>query len=294
MKKIGVILSLSIIMVLMSFSLCFAAGLQLQDSYPQDGSNEARPENFLVKLYFNEDVSAKAVQTDNEKAFRFTDAKGKELPLKILYDSKKPKEIWVLVNKTLTQDTSYKLYISGDLKVANGDTLGQDKVIKVSTRNTSTDNNVNMGMMGVMMVGMIFFTSLSTKRQVKKQEEEAKATDDIKVNPYKVSKETGKSVEDVVATTEKEKEKAKQKAEKKNKSKTDNTSKTVDVVDDDSNKDTKRVTGARPISASGSTFVTGRKAIAEKEKELAAARAAAGTTRPKNSTGKSKNKKSNK
>ena len=292
MKKIGVILSLSIIMVLMSFSLCFASGLQLEKSYPQDGSNEARPENFLVKLYFNEDVSAKAVQADNENAFKFTDAKGKQLPLKILYDSKKPKEIWVLVNKTLTQDSSYKLYISGDLKVSNGDTLGQDKVIKVSTRNTSTDSNVNMGMMGVMMVGMFFFTSITTKRQLKKKEEEGKTVDDIKVNPYKVSKETGKSVEDIVAETEKEKEKAKQKAEKKNKGKGENSSKTVNAGDDDSSKDNKRVTGAKPISVTGSTFVTGRKAKAEKEKEMAAAKVAAGTTRPKNATGKSKNKKS--
>ncbi|MEL7657229.1 MAG: hypothetical protein AAGU75_15135 [Bacillota bacterium] len=291
MKKIGVILSLSIIMVLMSFSLCFASGLDLLDSYPKDGSDESRPENFMVKLYFNEDVSAKEVQSDNENAFKFTDSKGKELPIKVLYDAKRPKEIWVLVDKILKSDTGYKLSISGDLKVANGDTLGQDKVIKLKTRNVNTDNNVNMGLMGVMMVGMIFFTSYSTKRQLKKQEEEAKTADDIKVNPYKVAKETGKSVEDIVAKTEKEKEKAKQKAEKKNKGKVESSSKISDADDDKANNDNKRVTGPRPISVTGSTFVTGRKAKAEKEREQEAARAAAGTTRPKNATGKSKNKK---
>lgn len=294
MKKIGVILSLSIIMILMNFSLCFASGLELLDSYPKDGSDESRPENFAVKLYFNEDVSAKEVQSDNESAFKFTDSKGKELKIKVLYDAKRPKEIWVLVDQILKSDTSYKLYISGDLKVANGDTLGDDKVIKLKTRNVNTDNNVNMALMGVMMVGMIVFTSFSTKRQLKKQEEEAKASDEIKVNPYKVAKETGKAVEDIVAKTEKEKEKAKQKAEKKNKGNVESSSKVADAEVDKENTDNKRVTGARPISVTGSTFVTGRKAKAEKEKEQAAARAAAGTTRPKNATGKSKNKKSTK
>ena len=290
MKRVGIILSLSILMILMSFSFCFAAGLELLDSSPKDGSSEARPENFLVKLYFNEDVSAKDVQSENKGAFKFTDSKGKELPVRVLYDSKKPKEIWVLVDEILKSDTSYKLYISGDLKMTNDDTLGQDKIINLKTRNLSTDNNVNMGMMGVMMVGMIFFTSISTKRNLKKKEEEEQAKSDAPVNPYKVAKETGKSVEDVVAKTQKEREKAKAQAAKKNKGKPENRDK-VTEDDDDRNKDNKRVTGPRPISVTGSAFITGRKAKAELEREKAAARAAAGTTRPKTATGKSKNKK---
>lgn len=291
MKKAGIILSLTILMILMSFSFCFASGLELLDSYPKDGSNDARPENFLVKLYFNEDVSSQEMQTDNESEFRFTDAKGKELPIKALYDEKKPKEIWVLVEKVLESDSEYTLHISGDLETANGDTLGQDKTITLKTRNVSTDNNVNMGLMGVMMVGMIVFTSLSAKRQLKKQEEEEIAKSEAKVNPYKVAKETGKSVEDVVAKTEKEKEKARAQAQKKNKGKPDSQAKVKVDSDDDTAKDTRRVTGPRPIAASGSTYVTGRKAKAEKEREMAASKAAAGTTRPKSATGKSKNKK---
>ncbi len=288
MKKMGIILSLSILMTLLSFSTCFASGLELLDSYPKDGSDSARPENFLVKLYFNEDVSAQEVQKENEGAFKFTDSKGKEQPIKILYNSKKQDEIWVLVDKTLESDSTYKLQISGDLTIANGDTLGEDKTIDLKIRNISTDNNVNMALMGLMMVGMIVFTSLSAKRQLKKQEEEAKAEDKVKVNPYKVAKETGKSVEAIVAKTEKEKEKAKAHAEKKSRG---NKTKTEERQTE-SWKDSKRVTAPKPISASGSTYITGRKEKAEKEREMAAAKAAAGTTRPKNATGKSKNKKS--
>jgi hypothetical protein len=292
MKKLGIILSLSVLMTLMSFSMCFASGLELLDSYPKAGSDASRPENFLVKLYFNEDVSAKKVQDENKDAFKFTDSKGKLMPIKVLYDSKKPKEIWVLVNETLLQDSSYKLFISGDLQNANGETLGQDKTIKLKTRSTKTDNNVNMGMMVVMMVGMVFFTSISTKRSLKKHEEETMADDKVKVNPYKLAKETGKSVEDIVAKTEKEKEKAKAKAEKRKSGRAEG----QNTVEDKSGpvKDTMRVTGPKPISVTGSTYITGRKEEAEKERERAAARAAAGTTRPKNATGKSRNKKSGK
>lgn len=297
MKRAGVILSLTIIMILTSFTFCFAQGLELLDSYPKDGSNDARPENFLVKLYFNEVMSADKVQEENENAFRFTDSKGKDFPIKVLYDEKKPKEIWVLVEKTLKSDTNYKLYVSGELTDADGSTLGEDKIIALKTRNVNTDNNVNMGLMGVMMVGMIFYTSIAAKRQVKKQEEEEALKNDAKVNPYKVAKETGKTVEDVIAKTNKEKEKARAKAEKKgnHKVRRPGDAPASDAEDDDdSDKDTKRVTGPRPIAAAGSTYKTGRKAIAEKEREKAAARAAAGTTRPKNATGKTKNKKAHK
>lgn len=289
MKRAGIILSLSILMILMSFSFCFADGLELLDSYPKDGSHDARPENFLVKLYFNEDVSSQADQVNNEGEFKFADAKGKALPIKVLYDEKKPKEIWVLVEKTLESDSEYKLHISGNLATANGNTLDGDKTISLKTRNVSTDNNVNMALMGVMMVGMIVFTSLSAKRQLKKQEEEERTKSDSKVNPYKVAKETGKAVEDIVAKTEKEKEKARAQAEKKNKGKPHDAKKTEHSTD--AEKDTKRVTGPRAIAAAGSTYITGRKAEAEKERERAAAKAASGTTRPKSATGKDKNKK---
>lgn len=287
MKKAGIIFSLSILMCLMSFSVCFASGLQLLHSYPENDSSDSMLENVVVKLYFNEDVSAKEVQQDNKGAFKFTNEKGKELPLRILYP-KNSDEIWVLVNKPLESNSEYKLVISGDLKMANGDTLGQDQIVKFKTRNTGTDTTVNMALMGLMVVGMIAYTSIATKRAMKK--EEKKKADEIKVNPYKVAKKTGKSVEAVVAQTEKDKEKARERKNGRGAVNEDDAS----AQETEMKKDTKKVAGARPISVTGSTYITGRKAKAEKEKELAAAKAVAGTTRPKGTTGKSKNQKTNK
>jgi hypothetical protein len=292
MKKSGIILSLTLLVFLMSFSTCFAAGLQLEDSYPKNGSHNSMLENVVVKLYFNEDVSAKEVQAANKDAFEVTDAKGKALQTKILYP-KQTKEIWVLVEETLISNTDYKLKISGDLQMVNGDTLGKEQLVEFTTRNTSVDSSVNMGLMAVMMVGMIGYTSLSAKRQLKKQEEEAVAEEKVKVNPYKVAKETGKSVEQVVAKTEKEKEKARAQAEKKNKAKGNAKANEI-ILSDEPAKDTQRVTGPKPITAAGSTYKSGRKEKAEQERQRAAAKTAAGTTRPKNATGKSKNKKTTK
>ncbi len=292
MKRAGVILSLSILMFLMSFSVCFAAGLQLLDSYPRNGSDDSTLENVVVKLYFNEDVSAEEVQAANKGAFKFTDEEGNELPLRILYPKNKD-EIWVLVNQRLESDSQYKLEISSDLRVPNGDTLGEDQTVEFKTRNTSTDTTVNMALMGIMMVGMIIFTSISTKRALKK--EEAKKTEEQKINPYKVAKETGKPVETIVAKTEKQKQKAKARAERRNRKLASQDGKSEEEKNDNGNK---RVKGPRPISAAGSTYVTGRKAKAEKERELAAAKAAAkaaaGTTRPKGTKGKNRNKKAKK
>lgn len=288
MKKIGNIIGLALLLVMLSSVPAFAAGLELLESYPRDGGTGVHPENVMVKLYFNEDVSGKEVRKSNESCFVFKDEEGKVIPTRALYNDKNLNQIWVLVDQSLAPNTSYHLEVSKNLQMTNGDVLGEDKVIEFKIRNTSMDTTVNMGLMFAMMGGMVFFTGRSAKRTM--QQEEA-AKEDHKVNPYKVAKETGKSVEDIVAKTEKEKAKARAKAEKKKS--------TVTSAKEKSSKeeaapksDNKRVSRAKPISVTGSTYITGRKAEAEKAAAREAARRAASTTNPKGATGKSKNKKS--
>ena len=115
MKRAGIVLSLSILMMLLSFTTCFASGLKLEDSYPQNDSHGSMVENVMVKLYFNEDVSAKEVQQANKEAFRFTDAKGKEVKLRILYPEES-KQIWVLVEKTLNPILNIRFKFPGILR----------------------------------------------------------------------------------------------------------------------------------------------------------------------------------
>jgi len=284
MKKAGIVLSLSILIALLTYSVSFAEGLELTGSYPKDGSHDARPETLAVKLYFNEDVSSIENIDGSSELFQFVDSEGKELPIIPLYDSKRPNEIWIHVDETLASDSEYSLFISGNLTTASGDTLGEDRYITLRTRNLSTDSRVNMIMMGVMIAGMFVYTLLSTRRQLKKQEAAAQADDKVKVNPYKVAKETGKSVEDIVAKTEKARAKARAKAQAEQTAMEAAEESANDKAD--SGKDTKRVKGPRPIAAAGSTYVTGRKALAEKaaaEQAKSAARQGKSGARPKNS-----------
>ena len=208
---------------------------------------------------------------------KLTDKNGKVIPLKILHSTAKPKDLLVIVDKTLEQKSAYKFTLSQDFKGTNGDTLGQDIKINFQTRNVSNDTNVNMLLMGVMVVAMVFFSSRTMKKQLQKEHEQK---DELaKVNPYKVAKETGKSVEEVVAKTQKEKEKV-------NKHKKSNEhhhleNKTEKIEEASNNK---RVKSARTVSDGGSSYVTGRKDKAENAK-LEKSK----STHPKNATGKSKN-----
>lgn len=272
-KRIGAISALILLMVMMTTSLCFAGTLKLDDTYPRDGDKGMQVENSGVKLYFNQNMISEQNENVNLDCFKFTDQKGKALPIKVLYSPKEEGLVLVLVDKqTLLSDSSYKLSISGDVTSASGDTLGKDMTIKFNTVDTSSAMKANMIMMGLMMVGVIFVSSKAAKKKEEKEKEEVVGEE--KVNPYKVSKETGKSVEAVVAKDKKEKEKQRKKMEKK-------LAKQVQEVYDDEeiiDNDNKRVKGPRPISEGGSTYITGRKAAAE---EAAKRKAQAGTTRPK-------------
>lgn len=280
-KRIGAIVALTLLMVMMTTSLCFAGTLELEDSYPRNGDKGMQVENSGVKLYFNQNMIDKNNEAANLKCVKLTDSKGNKLPLRILYSPKEKGLVLVLVDKqTLLSDSSYKLSVSGDIMAASGDTLGEAVHVKFNTVDTSSSMKANMIMMGIMMVGVIWVSSKSAKKKEEKDKEEAAAED--KVNPYKVAKETGKSVEQIVAKDQKEKEKQRRKVEKK----LARQAKDDDYDDDDVVvNDNKRVKGARPISAGGSTYITGRKAAAE---EAAKIKAQAGTTKPKNK-GKKKN-----
>lgn len=273
-KRIGVISALILLMVMMTTSLCFAGTLKIDDSYPRDGGKGFAVDNSGVKLYFNQNMISEEHEKVNLGAFKLTDEKGKQVPIKVLYSPKEEGLVLVLVDKqTLLSDNTYRLSISGDVVAASGDTLGKDMTIKFSTVDTSSAMKANMVMMGLMMVGVIWVSSKAAKKKEEKEKEKTVGED--KVNPYKVAKETGKSVEAVVAKDQKEKEKHRRKLAKKLAKEADDEEYEEDDEISDGNK---KVKGPRPISAGGSTYITGRKAAAE---EAAKRKAQAGTTNPK-------------
>ncbi len=207
MKRFGTILCLSLMIALMATSVAFASGLTLVSSFPEEGNAELTPQNVAVKLVFSEKISDSASIAANANAFAVYDGEGKAVEFEPLYnETKYPNEVWLQITENLVQNTAYKVTIAEGLKSSSGSTLDKAITLNFSTRNTEADNNGYMILMVIMVIGMMAFTIFDTKRKVKK--ESAQREEDQKVNPYKEAKRTGKSVEEVVARTEKEKAQA--------------------------------------------------------------------------------------
>ncbi|WP_419025831.1 Ig-like domain-containing protein [Emergencia sp.] len=270
MKRIGAIVCLAALIVTMTASVCFGAqSLELVDNYPDDGQKNTTKDNMCVKLWFNNDMDSEKLEKVNKDCFTITDPKGKKIPIKVFYNNPKDKkQIMVLADtnkintaKDIKDNTEYTLTISGKLQDKAGNTLGEDQKISFTTLNQGQSTKVYMIMMVIMMGGMFFFTSRQMKKQTAKQQEEGKVREEP-FNPYKEAKKTGKSVDEVIAIHEKEMAKKAAKEAKK-------ISRQKDVDDDDYEEDDNgnyKVKGPKPVSAGGSSYITGRKAIAEAKK----------------------------
>jgi hypothetical protein len=294
MKKFGSIIALLMLSLFLSTSVCSAASLNLLRNYPEDGSTSSFPVNLGIKLFFDADISSTAqLKRANENCFTLTSEEdGETIPVSVFFPSDDNKYILVVAEPEdqtagLGSARSYTLTIDEKLRSRNGAKLGETHEINFRTRDAGVDMKVNMAMMAVMFVGMIAFSSIAMRRQLKKANEADTST---KVNPYKVAKETGKSVVDIVEKEEKRKKKAAaaNAPSQAPKPKNAEPSKKEDKY---AGKRVKRVSRARPISEGGGTYLSGRKALAEQLAREAAERRAKGTTKPKKSGGNRKKKK---
>ncbi len=278
MKRTGVVVCLAALIITMTASVCFGAkSLEIVDTYPRNEQKNTSIENMSVKLEFSNAMGNKASEAANKDCFKITDDEGKELPIRVFYNPEDSKEVMVLADAVkisekkikIKDNTEYTLYISGDVTDNEGNTLGEDRTISFTTLNQSRNTQVYMIMMVVMFGGMFIFTSRQAKKQMEKQTEGIEKEEPF--NPYKEAKKTGKSVQEVIAAHEKEMAKKAKKAAKHAKQEVEE----EDYEEDNGNY---KVKGPRPISAGGSSYITGRKAEAEaraaEEERLAKRRAA--------------------
>ncbi len=284
MKRIGAIICLAALIVTMTASVCFGAqSLEIVESYPKDGQKSTSIENMGVKLTFNSEIGNKDSVKANADCFSITDNEGNEIPIRVFYDPKDSKKMMVLADAVeiandsdlkIQDNTEYTLHISSDFIDNDGNELGKDTNISFTTLNQSQNTKVYMIMMVIMMGGMFFFTSRQAKKEASKQAAE-RGLKEEPFNPYKEAKKTGKSVEEVIAAHEKEVAKREAKAARKAKRKADEDEDDYEYEEDNGNY---KVKGPRPISAGGSSYITGRKALAEariaEEERLARRRAA--------------------
>lgn len=286
MKRIGAVLCLSLIMIFCAAPMVFAADFGIDKSSPKDGQTGMSVDNMGVKVHFNEDVYSEKYRKNNKRACKLVDKKGKEIPSTVFFNPDDHRVIMVLADtkgkKTkIKGSTTYSLVIAPEFTSDAGHQLGEEARISFETLNPKTSMTVSMVMMGVMVVGMIFFGSREAKKNAK--DPKARKKDD-KVNPYKEARKTGKSVEEIVAREEKKKEKEEEKkaAESKKKKRHEEEHK-VEISTNN-----KRVSAPKPISSVGSTYKTGRAAAAKKAKAEAMRKKAQGG--PKKSQNPNKNK----
>ena len=279
-RKISLLVCLSVVLVLLCTAFAFGDGLELVQSYPDDGRKNMSVENLGIKLTFNNAVNSDENKAaDPGKYFSIIDTENPDEPLEITvyYNPKAPEEVLVLYSgeTTLTskQVKEYKVWISGEFADVDGNTLGTDRTISFTTINQSLNTTVYFVMMAVMFGGMFFFGS----RQAKKQAADDVEFKDEPFNPYKEAKRTGKSLEEVIAQHEKETARREAKAAKRAPKEPE------PVVEDDWQEDWDvdglyKVKRRRPISEGGGRYITGRKAIADakkaEEERLAKRRAA--------------------
>jgi len=247
MKRIGAIISLSVLIVLLASTFSFATGLSLVESHPEDGADGFMTVNMAVKLKFSENMTSEEAQAANSDKFKITNPEGKTIKYKTLYNPEKyPDEIWLQITENLVDATEYTIVISEDLQSTAGNTLDKSITLHFSTRDTAADNNGYMILMVLMIVGMVVFTVWDTGRKLKK--ESAGKEEDQKVNPYKEAKKTGKSVEEIVAKTEKEKAQAEKRKAKANKKQS---IKEKDKDEQNVREGVKKVKARKPISSIG-------------------------------------------
>lgn len=257
MKRIGAIISLALLLVLFSTSFAFAAPFSVEATSPKDGETGMAIDNMGVKVEFSQAVYSDKYEADNTKLCKLVDAKGKTIPIRVVFNPKDTNIVLILADTAkgavIKGSTKYTLTIGPGFSAADGTLLGKEQVVEFETLNPSTSMTSSMVMMGVMVVGMVYFSS----RTAKKEAEKSKVKKEEAVNPYKVAKETGKSVEEIVAMEQKKKEKKSQKEAKKQRHVAENK---VEIASSNM-----RVSKPRPVSAGGGQYKTGKAAIAAKK-----------------------------
>ncbi len=269
MKRIVTLTIVAMMMLMTMAPVAFADTFSVEDTSPHDGTTGAAIDNFGLKIYFSENIYLEKNEESNSKTFSLIEIKetenedgevtvkdGEKIPVIGVYNPEDPTVLMVLAtgsgDKAIKSDTSYRFELSENFKSADGDVLGEDLTVSFRTQNSNTTMITSFVMMAVMIVGMVFFTARSAKKQAEKDGKQKEQT----VNPYKEAKATGKSVEEIVAREAKKKAKEQ---EKKKRQKAENK---VELGSGNI-----RVSRKRPISEVGITYKHPVKKKVEEKKQ---------------------------
>ncbi|MGI6203799.1 MAG: Ig-like domain-containing protein [Anaerovoracaceae bacterium] len=284
-KRISALICAAVLVIMTAAPAVLAAGdLKITEFYPKDGATGTAMQNMDVKIQFSEDVYSEKYNDSNKKLITLYNTKtGKKVSTTIAFNKDEKNVVLVLVkgtsgstkNSKIKGNTKYTCEVKEGFTAANGDTLDKTEKTTFTTQNPKTSSYISFGMIGVMVVGMVFVTMRETKKQMKKEQESGKKKEPA-VNPYKVAKETGRPVEEVIAEEQRKKAKARAKMAKREK---------AEKRDYDNSHQS--VKSRAPIAAAGATYKSGNVAKA-KAKNAAAAKRRAEKQKSKNKQRKKK------
>ena len=228
MKKSAILITaiLVLAMIFGSTVCAFAAeDLKIVKTNPEDGANNLQPQNIAIKYTFNQDMMDEAAIEANQDLFEVIGPDGTSYEYSLVYNEKKhPDQLWVVLSNdtTLESTKTYTVTAKAGIVSAEGSTLAEDYVTEFTIRNTKTDSTLNWVMMAGMMVIMFGATFFAAKKAANADENGEPVAKPVKMNPYKMAKEQGISVEEAKAQIAKEMEKqakkqAKLEAERKKK-----------------------------------------------------------------------------
>ena len=282
MKRASALIVLSLLLtMLLAVPVMAASSLKVEQTSPRDKATGQSVDNMGVKVYFNKDVysKSKTVRKANADRCQLYDNKGRKISTKVAFSSDEKRVMLVVANTTgkhkakIKSQTKYTLRIKSGFASADGSTMSAYSM-SFTTLNQRSSMYISFGMMGVMVVGMVFFTMREQKRQAKREREAREGY--VPINPYKEAKRTGKSVEEIVAREQERKERIEEQLAKQRKKEQARAEKEAEK---EAEKDYMRVSRPRPISEAGSTY----KYVKPVKKSK--------STNPKNQSGKQRNKK---
>ncbi|MBR5731017.1 MAG: Ig-like domain-containing protein, partial [Firmicutes bacterium] len=216
MKKFAALLAVFVIVLACAGSI-FATGLSITNISPKDGSKGRQPSNMAIKVRFSENMNgSEELDASNKEKIKITDPEGNALDFVIAHHDRYQNELWLVITSELQSTTSYTVTINSGIMSPAGSITSDSRTVTFTTRNLKTDQTISMILMFAMFGAMFFFGQRESKKQMAATDVNYALAEAKKLNPYKIAKQKGISLEEAQAYCDRERAKAQKAVDKAN------------------------------------------------------------------------------
>ncbi len=122
--------------------------LTLESASIRDGSRDI-PVNPTIQLNFNKNICNVLVLSNNKKCFHLTDAKGKAVPIRLIFPDDQvqqgyKRQAFLIPRKNLKENSTYRIAVDRTLMAKNGNTIDNAHTITFTTgsRTVQEENKI--------------------------------------------------------------------------------------------------------------------------------------------------------